>query len=336
MITATCSESKTKNMPSFINKVKIFAGSGSHSIAEKIAKAYGQNLGSVTLNSFSDGEFQPCIDETVRGCDVFIIQSTIPPADNTMELLMLIDAAKRASAHKVVAVIPYFGLARQDRKDKPRVPISSKMVANILTAAGADRVMTMDLHAPQIQGFFDIPVDHLDSTVIFIPYIKSLPSENLLLAAPDVGATKRVREFAKFLGVEMVICDKARKRANEVASMTIIGDVKDKDVVLIDDICDTANTLCKAAALIKEKGARSVRAVCTHPVLSGKAYDNLENSVLEEIVLCDTIPIKNGNYKKIKVLSVDNLFANAIRSVSEFGSISSLFNISDSYQKELI
>jgi len=277
MITATCSESKTKNMPSFINKVKIFAGSGSHSIAEKIAKAYGQNLGSVTLNSFSDGEFQPCIDESVRGCDVFIIQSTMPPADNTMELLMLIDAAKRASAHKVVAVIPYFGLARQDRKDKPRVPISSKMVANILTAAGADRVMTMDLHAPQIQGFFDIPVDHLDSTVIFIPYIKSLPLENLLLAAPDVGATKRVREVA-----------------------------------------------------------RSVRAVCTHPVLSGKAYDNLENSVLEEIVLCDTIPIKNGNYKKIKVLSVDNLFANAIRSVSEFGSISSLFNISDSYQKELI
>jgi len=253
-----------------------------------------------------------------------------------MELLMLVDAAKRASAHKVVAVIPYFGLARQDRKDKPRVPISSKMVANILTAAGADRVMTMDLHAPQIQGFFDIPVDHLDSTVIFIPYIKSIQTDNLLLAAPDVGATKRVREFAKFLGSEMVICDKARKRANEIASMTVIGDVTGKDVVLIDDICDTANTLCKAAALIKEKGARSVRAVCTHPVLSGKAYENLENSVLEEIVLCDTIPLKAGNYKKIKVLSVDRLFANAIRNVSEFGSISSLFNISDSYQGELI
>jgi len=253
-----------------------------------------------------------------------------------MELLMLIDAAKRASAHKVVAVIPYFGLARQDRKDKPRVPISSKMVANILTAAGADRVMTMDLHAPQIQGFFDIPVDHLDSTVIFIPYIKSLQTNNLLLAAPDVGATKRVREFAKYLGVEMVICDKARKRANEIASMTVIGDVAGKDVVLIDDICDTANTLCKAAALIKSQGAKSVRAVCTHPVLSGKAYENLENSVLEEIILCDTIPIKAGNYKKIKVLSVDRLFSNAIRSVSEFGSISSLFNISDTYQQELI
>lgn len=323
-------------MPSFINKVKIFAGSGSQDIAERIAKSYGQNIGKVSLNSFSDGEFQPCIDETVRGCDVFIIQSTMPPADNLMELLMLIDAAKRASAHKVVAVIPYFGLARQDRKDKPRVPISSKMVANILTAAGTDRVMTMDLHAPQIQGFFDIPVDHLDSTVIFIPYIKSIQTNDLLLAAPDVGATKRVREFAKYLGVEMVICDKARKRANEIASMTVIGDVKGKDVVLIDDICDTANTLCKAAALIKEKGAKSVRAVCTHPVLSGNAYVNLENSVLEEIMLCDTIPLKSGNYSKIKVLSVDNLFANAIRNVSEFGSISSLFNISDTYQQELI
>jgi ribose-phosphate pyrophosphokinase len=323
-------------MPSFINKVKIFAGSGSEPLGEKIALAYGQKLGTVTVNIFSDGEFQPCIDESVRGCDVFIIQSTMPPADNLMELLMLIDAAKRASAHKVVAVIPYFGLARQDRKDKPRVPISSKMVANILTAAGADRVMTMDLHAPQIQGFFDIPVDHLDSTVIFIPYIKSIQTPDLVLAAPDVGATKRVREFAKFLGTEMVICDKARKRANEIASMTVIGDVEGKDVVLIDDICDTANTLCKAASLIKEQGAKSVRAVCTHPVLSGKAYENLENSVLEEIILCDTIPIKPGNYNKIKVLSVDKLFANAIRNVSEFESISSLFNISDTYQPELI
>lgn len=323
-------------MPSFINKVKIFSGSGSIYLADRIAKSYGQSLGTTTLSKFSDGEFQPSLDESVRGCDVFIIQSTTPPADNLMELLMLIDAAKRASAHKVVAVMPYFGLARQDRKDKPRVPISSKMVANILTAAGADRVMTMDLHAPQIQGFFDIPVDHLDSTVIFIPYIKSLRLDNLLLAAPDIGASKRVREFAKFLGVEMVICDKARKRANEIASMTVIGDVEGKDVVLIDDICDTANTLCKAAALIKEKGANSVRAVCTHPVLSGKANENLENSVLEEIALCDTISIKPGEYKKIKVLSVDRLFANAIRNVSEFGSISSLFNVSDAFQQELI
>jgi ribose-phosphate pyrophosphokinase len=323
-------------MPSFINKVKIFSGTGTRYLAEKIAESYGQALGESTLHQFSDGEFQPSLDETVRGCDVFIIQSTDPPADNLMELLMLIDAAKRASAHKVVAVIPYFGLARQDRKDKPRVPISSKMVANILAAAGADRVMTMDLHAPQIQGFFDIPVDHLDSTVIFIPFIKSLKLDNLLLAAPDIGASKRVREFAKYLGVEMVICDKARKRANEIASMTVIGDVTGKDVVLIDDICDTANTLCKAAALLKENGAISVRAVCTHPVLSGNAYKNLEASVLEEIALCDTIPIVPGDYKKIKVLSVGRLFANAIRNVSEFGSISSLFNVNDSFQGELI
>lgn len=323
-------------MPSFINKVKLFSGSASGYLAEKIATAYGQKLGSVTLSKYSDGEFQPSIDESVRGCDIFIVQSTFPPADNLVELLMIIDAAKRASAHKVVAVIPYFGLARQDRKDKPRVPISSKMVANILTAAGASRVMTMDLHAPQIQGFFDIPVDHLDSTVIFIPYIKSLKLDNLLLAAPDIGASKRVREFAKVLGCEMVICDKARKRANEVASMTVIGDVKGKDVVLIDDICDTANTLCKAAALLKEKGATSVRAVCTHPVLSGNAYENIATSEMEELVVCDTIPLKPGKHEKIKVLSVDRLFANAIRNVSEFGSISSLFSISDTYQHELI
>ncbi len=323
-------------MPSFINKVKIFSGSASTYLSERIAKSYGQPLGSTTLSKFSDGEFQPSIDESVRGCDIFIIQSTFPPADNLMELLMMIDAVQRASAHKVIAVIPYFGLARQDRKDKPRVPITSKMVANILTAAGANRVMTMDLHAPQIQGFFDIPVDHLDSTVIFIPYIKSLGVKNLILAAPDIGASKRVREFAKVLGCEMVICDKARKRANEIASMTVIGDVEGKDVVLIDDICDTANTLCKAAALIKEKGANSVRAVCTHPVLSGNAYENISNSVMEELVVCDTIPLKPGKHHKIKVLSVDRLFANAIRNVSEFGSISSLFSISDSYQTELI
>jgi ribose-phosphate pyrophosphokinase len=323
-------------MPSFINKVKLFSGSASTYLADRIAHSYGQKLGSVTLSKFSDGEFQPSLDESVRGCDIFIVQSTFPPTDNLMELLMLIDAAQRASAHKVVAVIPYFGLARQDRKDKPRVPISSKMVANILTAAGANRIMTMDLHAPQIQGFFDIPVDHLDSTVIFIPYIKSLNVDNLILAAPDIGASKRVREFAKILGVEMVICDKARKRANEVASMTVIGDVEGQDVVLIDDICDTANTLCKAAALLKEKGATSVRAVCTHPVLSGKSYENIANSQLEELVVCDTIPLKSGDHHKIRVLSVDRLFANAIRNVSEFGSISSLFSISDSYQPELI
>jgi ribose-phosphate pyrophosphokinase len=323
-------------MSQSLNKVKIFSGTSSKYLAERISRNYGQDLGKSTTSRYSDGEFQPSLDESVRGCDVFIVQSTFPPADNLMELLMMIDAAKRASAHKVVAVIPYFGLARQDRKDKPRVPISSKMVANILTASGADRVITMDLHAPQIQGFFDIPVDHLDSTVIFIPYIKSLNLDNIILAAPDIGASKRVREFAKYLGVEMVICDKARKRANEIASMTVIGDVKDKNVVLIDDICDTANTLCKAAKLIKDLGASSVRAVCTHPVLSGNAHQNIEDSVMEELVVCDTIPVNLEKSTKIKIASVDKLFANAIKNISENGSISSLFKVSETYQSKLI
>lgn len=321
-------------MPSLINKVKIFPGSASHNLAEKIAVAYQQPLSALTLSKFSDGEFQPSIDESVRGCDVFFVQSTYAPSDNLFELLLLIDAAKRASAHMVTAVIPYFGLARQDRKDKPRVPIGAKMVANILTAAGADRIMTMDLHAAQIQGFFDIPVDHMDSSVIFVPYIKSLNLDNLLLAAPDIGGSKRVREFAKILNADMVICDKERKRANEVASMTVIGDVKDKHVVLIDDIVDTANTLCKAADLLRAEGALSVRAVCTHPILSGSAVEKVENSSLEELVVCDTIPLKVSS-NKIKVLSVDQLFANAIRNVCEYGSISSLFNIEGSYQSKL-
>ena len=234
----------------------------------------------------------------------------------------------------VTAVIPYFGLARQDRKDKPRVPIGAKMVANILSAAGADRVMTMDLHAPQIQGFFDIPVDHLDSLVIFIPYIKSLKMDNIVLAAPDIGASKRVREFAKILSCDMVICDKARKRANEIESMTVIGDVTGKNIVLIDDICDTANTLAKAAQLLLDNGAESVRAVCTHPVLSGKAYETIENSALEELIVTDTIPLRKQT-PKIKTLSVDKLFANAIRNVCEYGSISSLFNIDNAYQSRL-
>jgi ribose-phosphate pyrophosphokinase len=321
-------------MPSLINKVKIFSGSNSRSLAEKIALSYGMPLGDSTVPSFSDGEYQPSIDESVRGCDVFFIQSTNPPADNLMELLLLIDAAKRASAHMVTAVIPYFGLARQDRKDKPRVPIGSKMVANILVAAGADRVMTMDLHAPQIQGFFDIPVDHLDSMVIFIPYIRSLDLEDLVLAAPDIGASKRVREFAKVMNCDMVICDKERKRANEVASMVVIGDVKGKNIVIIDDICDTANTLAKAAKLLIDEGAKSVRAVCTHPVLSGNAYETIDNSVLTELLVTDTIPLTKAS-KKIKTVSVDRLFSNAIRNVCEYGSISSLFNIDNAYQSKL-
>ena len=242
-----------------------------------------------------------------------------------MELLLMIDAARRASADKVIAVIPYYGYARQDRKDKPRVAIGSKLVANMLVAAGADRVITMDLHAPQIQGYFDIPVDHLDSSAVFIPYIQNLKLETLTFAAPDVGAANRIREIASYFEAEMVICDKHRKRANEIASMIVIGDVDGKDIVLIDDICDTGGTLAKSAALLKDKGARSVRALITHPVLSGNAYENIENSVLEELVVCDTIPINRNLTTKIKVLSVSQLFAIAIKNAFENKSITSLF-----------
>ena len=307
-----------------INAVKIFSGSASNYLAKDIAKYYGKDLGAVTTLKFSDGEMSPSFDESVRGCDVFIIQSTFPSSDNLMELLLMIDAAKRASAHYIIAVIPYFGLARQDRKDKPRVSIGSKLVANMLTAAGAHRVMTMDLHAAQIQGFFDIPVDHLDASVIFVPYIKSLNLPHLTIASPDMGGTSRARTFAKSLNVEVVICDKTRKRANEIESMNIIGEVEGLDIVLVDDICDTGGTLVKAAALLKEKGARSVRALITHPVLSGKAYENIENSILEELVVCDTIPLR-GHSSKLKVLSVANLFASAIKNAYENKSITSLF-----------
>lgn len=304
--------------------VKIFSGTGSQYLAEKIAQRYGATLGKVTISRFSDGEIQPVFQESIRGDMVFLVQGTFAPAENILELLLMIDAAKRASAYKVVAVVPYYGYARQDRKDKPRVAIGSKLIANMLVAAGADRVITMDLHAPQIQGYFDIPVDHLDSSAIFIPYIEQLQLENLTFAAPDVGSANRIREIATYFNAEMVICDKHRKRANEIASMVVIGDVQDKDVVLIDDICDTAGTLTKSAGLLKEKGARSVRALCTHPVLSGNAYANIENSVLEELVVCDTIPLKQ-KISKIKVLSVAELFAVAIRNAYENRSITGLF-----------
>src|SRR6201989_1135847 len=304
--------------------VKIFSGTGSTYLAEQIARSFGKQLGKLSIQKFSDGEFQPVFNESVRGDYVFLVQSTFAPSDNLFELLLLIDSARRASAEYITAVIPYFGFARQDRKDKPRVAIASKLVANLLTKAGADRVMTMDLHAPQIQGFFDIPVDHLDSSAIFIPYIENLKIENLIFAAPDVGSTNRVREVAKYFEVDMVICEKQRKRANEVAAMTVIGDVKGRNVVLIDDICDTAGTLSKSAALLKERGALSVRAFCTHPVLSGSAYENIANSALEELVVCDTIPLKK-EIDKIKVLSVAELFAVAIRNAHENRSITGLF-----------
>ncbi|MCW3116118.1 MAG: ribose-phosphate pyrophosphokinae [Chitinophagaceae bacterium] len=303
---------------------KIFSGTGSQQLADQICKKYGTRLGNVNIQHFSDGEIYPIFMESVRGDYVFLIQSTQSPTDNLMELLLMIDAAKRASAYKVIAVLPYYGYARQDRKDRPRVAIGSKLIANMLVAAGADRIITMDLHAPQIQGYFDIPVDHLDSSAVFIPYIEQLKVENLTFAAPDVGSTNRVREIASYFNAEMVICDKHRKRANEIASMVVIGDVTDKDIVIIDDICDTGGTLAKSAALLMEKGAKSVRAMITHPVLSGNAYDNINNSVLSELVVCDTIPLKQET-PKIKVLSVAELFAVAIRNAFENKSITSLF-----------
>jgi ribose-phosphate pyrophosphokinase len=305
-------------------------------MALKIAEKFGQPLGDLTIQRFSDGEIQPSFNESVRGCDIFLIQSTFAPSDNLMELLLMIDAAKRASAHYITAVIPYFGMARQDRKDKPRVSIGSKLVADMLAAAGASRVMTMDLHAAQIQGFFNMPVDHLDASVIYVPYIKSLQLPNLVIAAPDMGGTPRARVFAKELNVDMVVCDKERKRANEIASMTVIGDVRDADIVIIDDLIDTGNTLCKAAKMMKDKGARSVRAFCTHPVLSGKAYDNVAGSDLDELVVTDTIPLDTTkDINKIMVLSADELFSNAIHNVYQHGSISSLFKIGNTYQSSL-
>ncbi len=304
--------------------VKIFSGTGSEYLAQEIAKKFGEDLGRINIRKFSDGEIGVEYQESIRGQFVFLVQSTFSPTDNLMELLLMIDAAKRASAYKVIAVIPYYGYARQDRKDRPRVAIASKLVANMLTAAGADRVITMDLHAPQIQGYFDIPVDHLDSSAIFIPYIEDLNLENLTFAAPDVGSANRIREVASFFEVEMVICDKHRKRANEIHSMVVIGDVTDRDIVLLDDICDTGGTLVRSAGLLLEKGARSVRAFCTHPVLSGNAYENIENSVLEELVVCNTIPLKQDS-NKIKVVSVAELFAVAIRNAFENKSINSLF-----------
>lgn len=313
-------------MPLQFNPVKLFAGTGSKALAHKIAASYGKPLGNVTLSRFSDGEFQPSYDETVRGCDVFLIQSTCQPNDNLMELLLMIDAAKRASAHYITAIVPYYGFSRQDRKDKPRVAIGAKLVANLLQAAGISRIMTMDLHAAQIQAFFDVPVDHLDASVIFVPYIKSLGLSDLIIASPDMGGSYRARTFAKFFNAEVVICDKRRKRANEIESMSIIGDVKGMDVVLIDDVCDTAGTLSKAAGLIMEKGAKSVRAVCTHPVLSGKAYETIENSMLTELIVTDTIPLKRES-EKIRVLSTAELFAKAIANVNEHGSISDLFKV---------
>lgn len=304
--------------------VKIFSGTGSKYLSDKIMAAYGQKLGDLSLQKFSDGEMHPIINESVRGAFVFFIQSTGAPLDNLFETLLFIDTAKRASADYITAVIPYFGFARQDRKDKSRVPITAKLIANLLVTAGANRIMTMDLHADQIQGFFDIPVDHIRSEVIFKPYLKSLINESTVFACADVGGVKRARNYAKYFSTDLMICDKSRSKPNEVSSMTVIGDVKDKDIILVDDIVDTAGTLCFAAAALKEKGARSVRVICTHPVLSGAAYEKIETSFISEMIVTDSLPIKN-KCSKIKVLSSAEMFAKAIVTVHDHGSIAALY-----------
>jgi ribose-phosphate pyrophosphokinase len=308
-------------------EAKIFACSQSVHLAEQIAKNYGIPLGKVTFSKFSDGEFQPSFEETVRGQDVFIVQSTMPPTENIFELLLLIDAAKRASARKIIAVIPYFGFARQDRKDKPRVAIGAKLVANMLMAAGVDRVMTMDLHADQIQGFFEVPVDHLYASSLFLKEIQLLDTKNIIMAAPDVGGAKRANSYAKNLNCGLALCHKNRKRANEIAEMTVIGDVRGKDVIIVDDMCDTAGTLTTAADLLMEKGALSVRAFCTHAVLSGPAYERIANSKLTELIVTDTIPLAKSS-PKIRVVAISDLFADVIKRLINNESISSHFVIS--------
>lgn len=306
--------------PSFL----VFSGTKSRYLAEKICESLGCQLGQMNIDRFADGEFSVSYEESIRGKDVFLVQSTFPNSDNLMELLLMIDAAKRASARSVVAVIPYFGWARQDRKDKPRVAIGAKLVADLLAAAGVDRVMTMDLHADQIQGFFNVPVDHLYASTVFVDYIKTLPQENLVIATPDVGGSKRASTYAKYLSLPMVICHKSRQRANVVADMQIIGDVKGMDVLLVDDMVDTAGTITKAADLMLKEGAKSVRAIASHAVMSDPATQRVTDSALSEIVFTDSIPY-NQEASKVKILSVAEMFADSIRRVCDNQSISSLY-----------
>ena len=339
-----------------IHKIKFFAGRNSRYLAEKIVASYGTTLGDSEVLCFSDGEFQPRFNESIRGCTVFIIQSTFPPTDNLMELLMMADAARRASAHHVIAVMPYFGWARQDRKDCPRVPIGAKLVANmlmasgidrvmtmdlkdrprvsigaklvanLLRAAGVDRIMTMDLHADQIQGFFDIPVDHLYASGIFIPYLRSLNIPDLSIASPDMGGAKRANSYAKLLEAPIIISHKERAKANVVGNMTAIGDVEGRNIVIVDDMIDTAGTICMAADMLMARGAKSVRAAITHPVLSGKAYDRINASALEEVITTDTIPLNmEQDTHKFTVLSVADIFADVIERVHNYKSVSPVF-----------
>ncbi len=305
-------------------EAKIFTCTQSQYLAEQIAKAYGVKLGNVITSTYSDGEFQPSYEESIRGKRIFIIGSTNPGAENLMEMLLMIDAAKRASARHITAVMPYFGWARQDRKDKPRVPIAAKLVAKMLEVAGATRIITMDLHADQIQGFFEKPVDHLFASTVFLPYLKSLNLDNLTIASPDMGGSKRAYAYSKALGSDVVICYKQRAKANVISHMELIGDVTGKNVVLVDDMVDTAGTLTKAADLMMERGALSVRAICTHPILSGSAYEKLEASKLEELIVTDSIPLKQES-KKLRVLSCADLFAEVMFNVHHNKSISNKF-----------
>ena len=311
-------------MSLYKTEAKIFACTQSQEIGKNIAKAYGVELGRISFHNFSDGEFQPSYEETIRGSRIFLIGSTHPSSENLMELLLMIDAAKRASARHITAVMPYFGWARQDRKDKPRVPIGAKLIAKLLESAGATRIITMDLHADQIQGFFEKPVDHLYASTIFIPYIEKLNLANLTIASPDMGGSKRAYAYSKFLKSDVVICYKQRKKANIISHMELIGNVEGKNVVLVDDMVDTAGTLTKAADLMMKRGAKSVRAVCTHPLLSGKAYERIEKSHLKELIVTDSIP-SEGNSKKIKVLSSAKLFAEVMKNVHNNKSINPFF-----------
>ena len=308
-------------MQSVIHPIKIFAGTASRYMGEEICKELGLELGKMNIQHFADGEFEVSFEETVRGCEVYLVQSTFPTTDNLMELLLMIDAAKRASAYSVIAVIPYFGWARQDRKDKPRVSIAAKLVADLLSAAGVNRVITMDLHADQIQGFFDVPVDHLYASSVFIPYIESLKLDNMVIATPDVGGAKRANSYAKYLNVPLVLCHKHRAKANVVESMTVIGDVKDKNVILIDDMVDTAGTITKAADLMMANGAKSVRALASHAIMSDPASERVDNCAMTEMIFTNSIPLRH-ECKKATVLSVAKLIADTIRRVHNNESIS--------------
>lgn len=305
---------------------KVFSGTRSHYLADEICKELGVELGKMNIQHFADGEFEVSFEESIRGCEVFLVQSTFPNSDNLMELLLMIDAAKRASARSIIAVVPYFGWARQDRKDKPRVSIAAKLVADMLSAAGVDRVITMDLHADQIQGFFDIPVDHLYASSVFIPYIQSLGLEDMVIATPDVGGAKRANSYAKYLNVPLVLCHKQRAKANVVATMTVIGDVQDKNVILVDDMADTAGTITKAADLMANHGAKTVRALCSHAIMSDPATERVENCSLTEMIFTNSIPYTK-NCSKVTILSVARLFADTIRRVHENESISSQYLI---------